>query len=643
MIDPLSWALGFAVDKAASWAVEKRVSPGLSGRLTKAVREWGATVPNELSLEPGTLFTNTTGEGPQRTRLRETLDDERVPSLATWQEALVEEWRRIAARSAGEALQPFYHAPENVVLPHLTRLAERLHRICQQDEGLSRRTTNLYLERLALEKLLPVDQLRAILNKLGYRDVPDDRIVALLEEKADEYLRLLERASLAPDDGTLALLKAGDVNAVRGTLRAGDVIRVKRNGGALSREAIAHFIDGVTSGEWPDYQTAALLMAMALRGMSSNETAWLTDALARSGERIDLSAIPGTHVTLHGTGAVGDKLSIVVPPIVAACGVVVPKLAGRGLGHLAGTLDKLEAIPGFRVTLTRDEYLAVLGNVGCAIAGQSRDLAPADRRLHALRDVTGTVESVPLIVASILCKVIAAGNDRFVMHVRYGSGATFEQRSIADALAAEVETVTRSLGLHATTVLTPVQGPVGRAVGHALEIAECAQLLAGHGPGDLRRSAIDVAATMLRVGGRASADHEATRLAEDALLTGAALATFRRMIEGHGGDVRVIDDPSRLPAAPHRTVVTSPAAGYISAIGAQRIGQAAVYLGAGRQHIHDAVDHGVGLVLQRQRGDAVRVGDPLAELHYRDDRFVQESIEAARAAFIIEATRPQTA
>ena len=332
-------------------------------------------------------------------------------------------------------------------------------------------------------------------------------------------------------------------------MRAVDIIRAKRDGEALSREAIDAFVRGVTDGSWADYQASALLMAIVFRGMTPEETSWLTDAMVRSGARVDLSALPGIKVGKHSTGGVGDKVSIVLAPLVAACGVIVPKMSGRGLGHTGGTLDKLESIPGFRVALTLDEFTRMLAEVGCSLISQTADIAPADKLLYALRDVTATVESLPLIASSVMSKKLAEGANALVLDVKCGRGAFMKTPSDARALARSLVSIGEAGGVRTEAFITRMDTPLGRAVGNAVEIAECIETLKGRGPTDLEGTVLRLGARMVRLGGKAATDAEADRLVREALSSGAALAKFRALIAWQGGDASVVDDPARLPAA----------------------------------------------------------------------------------------------
>lgn len=423
-------------------------------------------------------------------------------------------------------------------------------------------------------------------------------------------------------------------------MRAVDIIRTKRDGHALSRPAIEAFVQGITDGSWADYQASALLMAIVLRGMTAEETAWLTDAMVRSGVRVDLSGIPGIKVGKHSTGGVGDKVSIVLAPLAAACGVVVPKMSGRGLGHTGGTLDKLESIPGFRIALTLDEFIAALRDVGCALISQTKDIAPADKRLYALRDVTGTIESIPLISASVMSKKIAEGSNAVVLDVKCGSGAFMKQHEDALALARSLVAIGEGNGVRTEAFITNMDAPLGRAVGNALEIAECIETLTGKGPADLHELVIRLASRMVQLGGAAASDQEAVTLVRRALSSGAALDKFRAMVLRQGGDADVINNPERLPRASRRHSVVADAAGFVAHVDAEAVGRAAVLLGAGRERVEDSIDLAAGVMVLKKAGDPVAAGDALAELHYDDDRRLDVARAAAQSAFSLSAAPP---
>src|SRR4249919_2056805 len=382
-------------------------------------------------------------------------------------------------------------------------------------------------------------------------------------------------------------------------MRAVDVIMKKRDGGALAREEIRFFVNGVTAGSLPDYQASALLMAVVLRGMSTQETAWLTDAMVHSGVRVDLSSIPGVKVDKHSTGGVGDKTSIVLAPLAAACGVPVPMMSGRGLGHTGGTLDKLESIPGFRVNLSLEEMRAALIAVGCAMIGQTAQIAPADKKLYALRDVTGTVESIPLISASIMSKKIAEGIDALVLDVKTGSGAFMKTEADSRRLAESLVSIGNRSGVRTEALITAMDAPLGRAVGNALEVIECIEILKGSGDqsGDLVDVSVELTARMLVLGKLAHDRSDAERRVRAAIASGEGLARLQQIIEIQGGDHRVVDDYSRLPSAPERHLVRATRDGYPTELHAESVGRASVILGAGRDRVEDPVDHGVGIMV----------------------------------------------
>jgi pyrimidine-nucleoside phosphorylase len=416
------------------------------------------------------------------------------------------------------------------------------------------------------------------------------------------------------------------------TMRAVDIIRKKRDGQALDQAEIDAFVAGAATGAWPDYQVTALLMAIVLRGMSAEETAWLTGAMVRSGVRLDLSDIPGAKVDKHSTGGVGDKTSLILAPLAAACGVVVPMMSGRGLGHTGGTLDKLEAIPGFWVGLTLNEFRATLRKVSYAHIGQTAEIAPADKKLYALRDVTATVESIPLISASIMGKKIAEGIDGLVLDVKCGCGAFMKNLTDARRLADSLVAIGRAEGLRTEAVLTAMDEPLGRAVGNALEITESFETLKGRGPRDLETLSVVLAARMVRLGGGATTDQEAEIKIRAALASGRGLEKFRELIAQQGGDPRVVDDYSRLPTAPHRMLFTAERGGYVTDLDAELIGCAAMELGAGRDKVEDVIDPAVGLVMQVKRGEQVRAGDALIEVHYRKAGRLETALRLLRQA-----------
>ncbi len=417
-------------------------------------------------------------------------------------------------------------------------------------------------------------------------------------------------------------------------MRAVDLLRIKRDGGVLTPEQIRAFVTAAATGSWPDYQLAALLMAIFLKGMSATETATLTRAMADSGKVLDLSDIPGVKVDKHSTGGVGDKVSLVLAPLAAACGVTVPMMSGRGLGHTGGTLDKLEAIPGFRTSLNEDELREALKAVGCGMIGQSAAVAPADKKLYALRDVTATVESIPLITASILSKKLAEGISALVMDVKCGRGAFMKTLPEARALAESIQRVGTANGLTVRTLITNMDVPLGRAVGHSLEVIEAIETLKGHGPQDLTELCVKQAALMVELSTPHPVASQPTSPARGAvgsaeakvraaLSSGAALDKFRQMVAQQGGDPRVIDDPTRLPLAPHVVPVKAPAGGYVSDMDALGVGVATARLGGGRERADDAIDLAVGVVVCKKPGEAVRAGDTVFEVHHRQKGLVE--------------------
>jgi len=423
-------------------------------------------------------------------------------------------------------------------------------------------------------------------------------------------------------------------------MRAVDVIMKKRDGGVLAREEIRFFVDGVTAGTLPDYQASALLMAIVLRGMTPDETAWLTDAMVHSGIRVDLKDVPGVKVDKHSTGGVGDKTSLILAPLAAACGVPVPMMSGRGLGHTGGTLDKLESIPGFRVNLSLDEMKAALAKVGCAMIGQTAQIAPADKKLYALRDVTGTVESIPLISASIMSKKIAEGIDALVLDVKTGSGAFMKTEADSRRLADSLVAIGNASGVKTEALITAMDTPLGNTVGNALEVIECLDVLKGGGPGDLADVSVQLTARMLVLGRMADDLADAETLVRKAIDSGAGLERFRQIIENQGGDPHVVDDYSRLPKAPYTHLVTASREGYLTQLDAELVGRSSVALGAGRDRVDDAVDFAVGIVVKAKPGDALTPGAPVLEMHYRDRARLDAALALATRAITIGDMRP---
>jgi len=403
------------------------------------------------------------------------------------------------------------------------------------------------------------------------------------------------------------------------------VIARKRDGAELDRAEIAAFVTGSVDGSWADYQLSALLMAIFMRGMTPRETALLTEAMLKSGVVADLSSIRGPKADKHSTGGVGDKVSLHLAPMVAACGVAVPMISGRGLGHTGGTLDKLEAIPGFRVDLSLAEYRRQLKKIGLALIGQTAELAPADRKLYALRDVTATVECIPLICASILSKKLAEGIDVLVLDVKYGRGAFMKDKAKARELAVVITTVARAMGKPTTAVMTAMEEPLGHAVGNALEVAESVECLRGLGARDLMEVTFALGEQMLLLAGAAKGAAGARALLERSISSGAALGKFREMVAEQGGDARVADDPGRLPQAKLRIALGSPSSGFVTDVDAMGVALAALHLGAGRARAEDKVDHSVGVDHLVKVGDPVRAGDALCRIHAKSPGAAKEA------------------
>jgi pyrimidine-nucleoside phosphorylase len=410
-------------------------------------------------------------------------------------------------------------------------------------------------------------------------------------------------------------------------MRAVDIIRKKRDGLPLEEHEIGFMIEGIAKGEVTDYQWSALLMAIVWRGMNDAETLALTDAMMRSGSVVDLSETPGLKIDKHSTGGVGDKTSLILAPIAAAVGVPVPMVSGRGLGHTGGTLDKLESIPGFRVDLGLDRYKAVLDECGVVMIGQTAEIAPADKTLYALRDATATVESIPLITASILSKKLAEGIDGLVLDVKTGNGAFMERLDDSRALAKAMCAIGRGMGKQVVALITRMDQPLGHAVGNAVEVEECLACLRGEGPTDVQELSVELAAEMVLLGRLASTLEEARHWCWRTIEDGTALDRFRRLIAAQGGDPRVVDEPGRLPAARRRVIVPSPRSGVVHALAARPIGHATMRLGAGRARMDSTIDPAVGVILHRKIGDAVAEGEPLCTMLVNDET----SLAAARS------------
>jgi pyrimidine-nucleoside phosphorylase len=413
-------------------------------------------------------------------------------------------------------------------------------------------------------------------------------------------------------------------------IRVSELIQRKRDGEELPDDELAELVLGYARGDVPDYQMAAFCMAVFFRGLSERETYVLTDAMVRSGETIDLGSALGRKVVdKHSTGGVGDKTSLSVAPIVAACGVPLGKMSGRGLGHTGGTLDKLEAIPGFRTELTLDEFVVQVRDVGVAIIGQTGDLVPADKLLYALRDVTATVDQLSLIAASIMSKKIAGGAQAMVLDVKVGDGAFMRTVETARELAEAMIGLGRRAGREVVCVLTDMDQPLGAAVGNALEVREALDTVRGHGPADFTELVLDACARLLALSDLEVDEAEGRRRAEQAVADGSAERVWHRWIEAQGGT----SDESALPVAPVVRQVPAPSGGYVRALGANAVGNAAVHLGAGRRTKEDAVDHAVGIVCRAKRGDRVERGEPLAAVHARDEASADAAERELLAAY----------
>ena len=423
-----------------------------------------------------------------------------------------------------------------------------------------------------------------------------------------------------------------------------DIIIKKRDGGALSRDEIAFFARGVADGTFADYQATALLMAIFWRGMTPQETAWLTDAMLHSGEVIDLRDLPGSKVDKHSTGGVGDKVSLILAPLAAACGLKVPMMSGRGLGHTGGTLDKLEAIPGFRVQLTVPEFRTILQKTGLAMIGQTPQVVPADRKLYSLRDVTGTVECIPLICASIMSKKLAEGIDSLVLDVKFGKGAFMKKKEDALALARAMVETGRAAGKPVRAQLTAMNQPLGRAAGHTTEVIESIECLKGRGPADLMEVTFALTGHMLILGGLAKDLTDAQAKMDAALANGSALQKFRDMCTAQGGDARVVDDYTILPTAKRLIAVKAPAeaSGFVSEVDALKCGHAIMALGGGRAAVTDKIDHAVGLADLIKIGAPIAPGTLLCTLHANDDAKAARAEALIREAIKFTSTAPQT-
>jgi pyrimidine-nucleoside phosphorylase len=423
-------------------------------------------------------------------------------------------------------------------------------------------------------------------------------------------------------------------------MRMVDIIAKKRDGKELSTEEIQFLVDGYTNGSIPDYQMSAWAMAVLFRGMTPRETGDLTMAMAKSGEQLDLTSIPGVKVDKHSTGGVGDKTTLVVAPLVAAAGIPVAKMSGRGLGHSGGTIDKLESFAGFQVERTREQFFQQVRDIGVAVIGQSGNLTPADKKLYALRDVTATVEAVPLIASSIMSKKIAAGADAILLDVKVGKGAFMKTLEEAETLARAMVDIGSQVGRKTVAVISDMNQPLGFAVGNALEVKEAIATLAGNGPKDLTELALAIGARMLVLGGLASSVDEGRGRLEEIIASGKAVDKLAQMVEAQGGNKRDVYEPDRLPQAGLTAQVTAQQDGYLAGIDAETVGHASVVLGAGRLTKEMPIDLAVGIVLHKKRGDRVRAGEPLATLHANDERLLQDALKDVAEAFAYSSEQP---
>jgi len=418
------------------------------------------------------------------------------------------------------------------------------------------------------------------------------------------------------------------------------LIHKKRDGGELSLEEISYLVESYSSGSIPDYQMSAFLMAVYFAGMTDREVSALTDCIVRTGEMVDLSSIPGVKVDKHSTGGVGDKTSMIAAPLAAAAGVIVPKISGRALGHTGGTLDKLESIPGFRTNLSLDEFRAQLREVGPCFIGQSAEVAPADGKLYALRDVTATVESIPLIASSIMSKKLTVGSDALVLDVKVGAGAFMKRQVDARKLAQMMVGIGRRVDRRVQALLTDMSQPLGYAVGNAVEVMEVSQVLHNEGPDDLKRLSLELAARMIFLAKLVPSLDDARELALLKLADGSAFRKFRAVVQAQGGDPKSLDKFELLPNATGMREITSPRAGYVSAIDAEDIGSASGMMGAGRDKKEDKIDPAVGVILEAKVGDKVEAGSVLCRLYYTKEDRVDEAADMVEDAFRISSQRP---
>jgi pyrimidine-nucleoside phosphorylase len=423
-------------------------------------------------------------------------------------------------------------------------------------------------------------------------------------------------------------------------MRPLDLIRKKRDGGELSSDEIQFLVRAYTGDEIPDYQMAAWLMAVLIRGMTGAELSALTGAMLHSGEVLDLSDIQGPKIDKHSTGGVGDKTSLILAPVVAAAAVTVPMISGRGLGHTGGTLDKLQSIPGFNINLSLSEFRRVLKACGCGLIGQTAEIAPADKKLYALRDVTATVESPNLICASIMSKKLAEGIDGLVLDVKTGSGAFMKTEKDSIHLAELMVETGERMGKKMVALITDMDQPLGLKVGNALEVEECIEVMQGGGPADLREVSVELAAWMFYLADRTPSVDQGRQLASELIANGSALARFREIIKQQGGDVGVIGDPRRLPQAQHQSPFPSPSSGFVNSIQCEQVGIASLVLGGGREKKEDLIDPAVGLILHKKVGDPVRQGEPLCTIRYNSDARLADARNLLQEAYRVAEKPP---
>lgn len=422
-------------------------------------------------------------------------------------------------------------------------------------------------------------------------------------------------------------------------MRMVDIITKKRYGFKLLKEEIDFFVKGIVDGSIPDYQTSALLMAICIKGMDEEETLNLTLAMTASGDRVDLSGIPSIKVDKHSTGGVGDKTTLILGPIVASLGVPVAKMSGRGLGHTGGTIDKLESIPGFCTELSQDDFINIVKDIGLAVAGQTGNLAPADKKLYALRDVTGTIESIPLISASIMCKKLAAGADAIVLDVKVGSGAFMKTLADAKMLAKTMVGIGNGAGLKTVAVITDMDRPLGKAIGNALEVKEAIEVLSGKGPEDITEVCITLAAKMLELAGKGDFN-KCVLLAEETIRDGRALKKLKQMIKAQKGLYQVVDDTMLLPQAKFTMKYKAASGGYLESVISDKLGMASMLLGAGRATKESSIDPAAGIVLIKKPGERVEAGEPLMILHANSESLFEDSIKVLNDAVRISSSQP---